>query len=440
MFDFGASSRCITPANKLLENLRGLRDIHFGSVIDHLFVRVFYFKNKSEEVLFISYDLDKAPYPKETMIHIQDKKGIREENIFIFSIHTHSAPVTGFRPFEGPNDLQTKPKEVQEATKTYEAFLKKVTMEAIEEAIMKSQPAKIGYNTGESFINVNRYQDYPYNKEGKDHMEYGIGADPVKYVDRSLFVMKIENLEGKPIGFFTNYAMHNIAMIWNKCGKSGRVGITADIGGNTSKYLEEIYEGSVAIWSSGAAGDINPIISNQFSYPDPLTGTRVEYNGQGCELPLTILKMLTARHLADIKEVINSISCDEQEIPVRSVVRWSKTPSLKEDALTGEKLYQVRLHLTRLGNCLFFGFSGELFSSLGKILKEMSPYKNTVIINHEASLMVNSGYIYDESTFEHCARKEGGVVGMNKTGMQPGYFTKDLKRIALEMYEEIISV
>jgi hypothetical protein len=98
MLCFGASRECITPDYRLLKDLRGLRDTRFGTVIDDLFVRVFYFKNNSEELLFICYDLDKAPYPKETMAGIQEKTGIKEENIFVFSIHTHSAPVTGFRP------------------------------------------------------------------------------------------------------------------------------------------------------------------------------------------------------------------------------------------------------------------------------------------------------------------------------------------------------
>ncbi|NTV91060.1 MAG: hypothetical protein HGA22_11990, partial [Clostridiales bacterium] len=380
MLFFGAGRKSITPEQGLLEDLRGLRDTSFDRVVDDLFVRTFYFKNDSEELLFIAYDLDKAPYPRETMEAVHEKTGIIEENIFIFGIHNHSAPVTGFRPFEGPNFILTKSEKVQIATGKYEKFLEKTTMEAVEEAISKCQPARMGCNSGECHINVNRYQDYHYkDSEGPDHIEYGIGADPLKYADHTLFVMKVESLEGKPLGFFTNYAMHNIAMIWNQCGNDGRGGISSDIGGNTSKYLEELYEGCVAIWSSGAAGDINPVISNQISYPDPLTGRRVEYNGSGSELPLILLKMLTARHLADIKQVIGGISCSGQEAPIRSAIRWSETPSLIKDILTGEQTYKVRLHLTRLGDCLFFGFSGELFSSLGKLLKELSPYKDTVI-------------------------------------------------------------
>ncbi len=60
--------------------------------------------------------------------------------------------------------------------------------------------------------------------------------------------------------------------------------------------------------------------------------------------------------------------------------------------------YEIRLHLVRIGDVALYGFSGELYSSLGMRLKEISPLKNTVFINHDASLMARSHYIFDDKT------------------------------------------
>jgi hypothetical protein len=64
--------------------------------------------------------------------------------------------------------------------------------------------------------------------------------------------------------------------------------------------------------------------------------------------------------------------------------------------------------------------------------------KNTVIINHDASLLVNSSYIYDDAAFEQNARTLGEIVGMGHTRMLPGYFSESLEKYTLEMFQKIM--
>lgn len=40
----------------------------------------------------------------------------KKQNILFIGIHTHSAPVTGYRPHEDPNFIARKPQIVQEPT------------------------------------------------------------------------------------------------------------------------------------------------------------------------------------------------------------------------------------------------------------------------------------------------------------------------------------
>lgn len=50
--------------------------------------------------LIISFDFDKGPSPKEWMDKIVERANIPLGNILYIGTHTHSAPITTFRPKE----------------------------------------------------------------------------------------------------------------------------------------------------------------------------------------------------------------------------------------------------------------------------------------------------------------------------------------------------
>ena len=81
-------------------------------------------------------------------------------NFEIFSlfigIHTHSAPVTGYRPHEGPNFIARKPQIVKETTKRYEKLVQEKLLKAAHRALYEMRPAQLGFAYGESHVNVNR--------------------------------------------------------------------------------------------------------------------------------------------------------------------------------------------------------------------------------------------------------------------------------------------
>jgi hypothetical protein len=390
-------------------------------------------------VLMVSFDLDKAPNPRENLDAIMELTKIPEENILYSAIHTHCAPITSIRPFEKPNDISKKPVEVQKATRAYEKIIKEQMLEAVTEAIKVLSPARMDYGYGKSYININRNEDYYYTDEsGAECISCGVGNHPEGYVDPTLFVMKVEDLNGMPIAFFINYAVHNVAMIWNSCGIDGKVLITGDIGGNVMQIMEERFPGSVAVWSSGAAGDINPIMMNEVFYPNPRTGKPEQYIFGGGDAPVAILNLLVGRHIADVIRVVGQMKQPKEETQLNAVIEWSQTPGRSENDQIEPDAYKVRLHLIRIGDVALYGIGGELYSSLGKWIRNIAPMKNTVVINHDASLMVNSGYIYDDSDFEHAQMTQGGIVGMSHTKMLPGFIRDSLEEHTLHMFTKIL--
>ena len=435
MVYYGSGKVRITPPQGLLGRLHGLRGTLFDNVLDDIYVRVMYFKSQEGRALLIDFDLDKVPNPRKMMECAILESGLSEDEIMLFSIHNHSSPISGYRPHEGPNNIQNKPLPVQEATKEYEQLLENWMVEAVRSATASIQPVRLGISHMDSYLNVHRYVHYEGEPQAGG-IEYGLGHDYDGECDRRLWVMKMENLDGVPVGFFINYPMHNVAMIWNQCGNMGNSVISSDIGGNTARYLELHNEGAVAIWSSGAAGDVNPIISNELSYPDPMTGERKEVSAKGNEYPLMILEFLTAQHLAEVMNVIKSIKCNEMDISIKSRIDWLTTQGSKADLLMGDEQYRIRIQTIKMGHICMSGFSGELFSSYARKLRPQSPYDATIFINHNASLLVDSGYIFDEEAFDIAKNKKADIVGMNKTGMMGDKVPAMIDQKMVEIWHE----
>ena len=109
----------------------------------------------------------------------------------------------------------------------------------------------MGYGTGESYINVNRQITDP--KTGK----WWEGPNREGPSDKTVAVLKFESLSGEPLAVYYNYAVHGVI--------AGQLDqISGDIPGASSRYIEDAFGGDVvAVWSTGASGDQNPIYFQQ---------------------------------------------------------------------------------------------------------------------------------------------------------------------------------
>lgn len=427
----GAARRCITPPAELMPRLYGLKKQSFGGVVDDLYLRVMALKSGETTLLFVSFDLDKAPYPQTWMEALSERFGVPEENISYSATHTHSAPLTDVRPFDGPNKRRDKTPEQQKATGEYEKLLFDILMSAAVEAFASMKQAKFGYACTNSYVNANRNVDYP-TKDGGVACELGINGEAD--VDRTLFVGKFEDESGITIAYFMNYAVHNCVMHGNTMFE-GKLGISADLGGNISKLLERQEPGSVALWTSGAAGDVNPVLMNEIYFPSIADGCFTSEMLQGDQL--LFLRVMMGRHYADVKSAIGKITCDRPDVELASSVKWIETPGRQ---VPGEEVegaedpaYQIRMQGIRIGDVGICAVSGELYTSLGRMIRENSPFERTLIINHNACQMVNSQYIFDD---DGIARK---ALGYEHSFIRPGHVAPALKTAAAELLGELKS-
>jgi hypothetical protein len=221
-FRAGAAKVDVTPApNELPKNYEG--------ILDHLYSRAIVLERGNTLAALISVDSGGIPDPVWRGVSEQVEKdlGIPAKNLLITATHTHSAPGQ-----QGP------------------VYVQKI-VESVKLAKQRLALARIGYGAGLSFINVNRNIIDPRTKRWWEGANYDGPSD------KTVGVIKFETVSGDPIAVYYNYAMHAVA--------AGQLDlVSADAPGTTSKYIEDSLDDKVvALWSSGAAGDQNPIYYRQ---------------------------------------------------------------------------------------------------------------------------------------------------------------------------------
>ena len=201
------------------------------------------------------------------------------------------------------------------------------------------------------------------------------------------------------------------------------MGVSGDIGGGVSRLLEAQYPGSVAMWQSGASGDLNPILLNEVILPDPVTGRTREIPVKGADFARYCLRIMTERHYADIRRTLMNVRCDVDDADIAAAAEWSVTPGVDcirhRDAppefITGPEVpdHTVRLQMARVGKLYLCGIGAELYSSIGQAILEEIP-GDTILIAHNMSAICHSHYILDDETIARCDASKGFA-------MVPGY-------------------
>jgi neutral ceramidase len=155
---------------------------------------------------------------------IEGELAIPAKNLMINPTHTHSA-------FGGGSAEQV--------------------FNVIKAAVDKLQPARVGYGTGVSYLNVQRDIIDPKTRKWWE------GANYEGPSDKTVAVVKFETLTGEPIAVYFNYACHAVVT-----GTTDM--LSGDWPGEAERYIEDSFDDKIiALFSAGAQGDQNPIYFQQ---------------------------------------------------------------------------------------------------------------------------------------------------------------------------------
>ena len=202
---------------------------NFTGVLDPIYVRALVVDNGQTRAGFVSVDAGAIPTDLFNKVSARAARelGIPATQLLIGATHTHSVP------FQLAGDVEEK------------------ILQGLRDSVAALQPAQVAWGTGQSFINVNRDRVDPATNRWWEGPNYQGTSD------KTVAVVRFQTPAGEPIAVFYNYAVH--AVLTGTLDK-----ISGDIPGATSRYVEESLGGkAVALWSSGAAGDQNPLYFNQ---------------------------------------------------------------------------------------------------------------------------------------------------------------------------------
>ncbi|MFB3777632.1 MAG: hypothetical protein ACE141_08465 [Bryobacteraceae bacterium] len=381
----GAAKVDITPAESELPK-------NYLGILDRIYTRAIVIDNGKTKAALVEVpgncgtpDWDAATKRAEAEL------GIPQKHVIIGGTHSHSVP-------------------------RGKALADKI-FEALKTANSRLQPARMGYGTGVSYINVNRNIIDPKTRKWWEGANYDGPSD------KTVAVIKFETPNGDPIAVYYNYACHAVTV--------GTLDlVSGDFPGTTSKYIEESLGGdAVALWSSGAEGDQNPIFFQQtydlreirikdyakkgqdISNSMPPGGTGLDRNdpktallmNQQKQMILTYGQMLGEEVLRVVRfgiprmETSTRIYGDAKNFSCPGRQRLNQGRAGEPGEYKDADPVGARLSLVMVGDIALGAVAGEVFNPIGVRFKKESPYRGMMVT--VANGGGNTGYIPNDAAY-----------------------------------------
>ena len=236
---FSIAKESITPDWSTLMGGYSARKLRSTGVQDEIYARALMLDDKRGKVLIISLEIVfvMRDFASKVKKKIEEKYGLKEENILISSVHTHSAPSTyslARAPYLHPEPPEEK----------FMEFLEEKIMKCVEDCMSAGQEGQMEVGKGETYIGMNRRQKTDHGIE--------LAPNPEGPVDRDLFVIAVKDPEGNVKSVLYSCACHPTVLDYDN------LDITGDFVSPACREIEKRYPGSTAIFMQGACGDINP--------------------------------------------------------------------------------------------------------------------------------------------------------------------------------------
>jgi neutral ceramidase len=385
----GATRVDITPNQKSLPK-------GFEGINDPIFVRAIVIEDGRTRAALVTVDAGAISTDTWSQVSqlAQANLKIPVTHLLLTATHTHSVP------FGSAPDLTQR------------------IIEAITQAAAHLEPARMRYGTGVSYINVNR------NLIDPETHRWWEGPNYEGPSDKTVAVLRFETAAGSPIAVYYNYAVHGVL--------NGQLDqISGDIPGATSRYIEDsLDEGAVAVWSTGASGDQNPIY---FQQTYDLREIRIkEYAARGIDISNAmppggqglnrhdprVAKLMNQQRQMTVSmgqmlgEEVLHVMRSGLERPVLAAqiagAQKSVTCPGRKRTDSGRAGYpgtyvdanpiSIRLSLLRVGDVAITGVNAEVFTSIAQRLKLESPLKHTMMATLTNGV-APSGYIPNDAAF-----------------------------------------
>ncbi len=384
----GAAKVDVTPApNELPKNYDG--------ILDRIYSRAIVIDNGITRAALITVDAGGVPDAiwQAVSRQLESEFGIPAKNVLLTATHSHSVPGQPAAP-----------------------YVQKI-VDSVRLARQRLAPARMGYGSGVSYINVNRNIIDPKTRRWWEGPTYEGPSD------KTVAVVKFENLNGEPLAVYYNYAMHGVA--------AGQLDlVSGDAPGTTSKYIEDSLDNKVvALWSSGAAGDQNPIYFQQtFDLRDIRTkdyakrgidiSNAMPPGGQGLnKKDPEVMKLMDQQKQMilsmgqflgeEVLHVMRGMDRTDSAVEISGAVKTVSCPGRTrtnegragiEGTYKDAEPVEIKLGVLRIGDIAIGAVNAEVFNMIAQRLKKESPFSRTMMATLTNG-MARSGYIPNDASY-----------------------------------------
>lgn len=430
-FKAGAAKIDITPRQDQVVNKTDI-------IRDKIQVKAVYITDGITPAVIVTVDGD-ARTLGDALERASKQTGCPEANFWVCGTHSHSAQTNGIGPGGWPSYEQ-----VQNAV-----------VEASVKAKATAVPARVGYAKTQVNLNVNRDN---YN----DQLVWSQSANWTAPCDKDLTVLAFLAEDDVPVAVLMNYAMHPVNFFMSGV-------VSADFPGDATKYIEDLFgEKTVALFTQGASGDINPKLAYTHMFQKGqvkgvLPGPKAKRNLDTSKQPSFKSEEVSADELDAHMEVIrrkdeyvkmlgwslgnNTVLAMhykmsfEKNPTIRTAETIIKCPGRERIDKKGRENYDpgyrpakdvnIGVGLLRIGDIAIATVSGEVYTEIGMRLKAESPASKTMFLSL-ADGPYDSGYIYSNKASHHLTFQ---VIGSN---LQPGYAEDGIINAFHKLYEKTL--
>jgi neutral ceramidase len=400
-FEAGAAKVDITP--KDLSGFWTVWATRYSGVHDPIYARAVVVEDGGTQAALVSTDLVEFGDTATLRQRIARELHIPADHIMISASHDHGAPRAG--PITaGTSSGQGRPF----SPPAYIGFVDDKVVEAVRKAQAALQPASVGVGRGRADINVDRY--------GYDGKHWN-AADLNGPSDKTVWVVKFADKTGRPIALLLNYAVHSVVA------GPGSTQLTGDLAGAAERTVEQHFDGAVALWSMGPAGDQNPRYMNTGkSAADERTafeGIAAQGFVVGQEAIQTADRITRMADSATIHAGQSQFTCaaTPPRAPVPGAVpQFPPNPDF-HTPIPAPAEFTVQLSMIQIGDIALAGVSGEIFTHIYWHLKDAAPVSNLVLVT-----MTNDriGYIAADEDYDGPYGRPSLVRGCAESGIVDG--------------------
>lgn len=344
------------------------------------------FSVDGNELIFVSTDTLSIQVATCDRIRrtISDATGVPFDRILVGATHTHTGGQTDYQLWLCPPDFEIA------------ALTEKGIVTAAVEAHANMTVATLGTGKGEerrySFCRDIRLTDGSIKMNpNRAHRELMVA--PIDTPDQSVNVMRIDGEDGYPRGFVVNYANHP------DCHQRNKKSFSGDFPAALRRGLKRVYgEDVFVLFFNGPCGDVNCIDWLGTSSDSYYGGVRNAPEAIGAGLTSTVVQINADVKADDSAPAIAAISKEivlARRYKTEADYAWAleiakdmashnsmdqafATEYLEDDSDVSPEI-PFEIHTVRLGDWAIVGLPSEIFTEIGRRIKEGSPFENTVV-------------------------------------------------------------